>query len=107
VSIGLTRLLFATGAESIVQLSTNRVIRGRVMSVYSMIMLGGQALGGLLSGTVAGAFGPHVAMIMAGVVPAIAAIVIAIVLARSGKLSLRIRRRGSHQFELIVPSASR
>lgn len=107
VSIGITRLLFATGAESIVQLSTNRVIRGRVMSVYSMIMLGGQALGGLLSGAVAGAFGPHIAMIMAGVAPAVAAIVIAIVLARTGRLSLRIRRRGDRRFELIVPRQPR
>jgi MFS family permease len=97
VSIGVSRLLFATGAESIVQLSTNRTIRGRVMSLYSMVMLGGQAIGGPLSGAIADRFGVHVAMMVAGIVPALAAIVIGLVLARSGKLALRIqlrRRRG-------------
>ena len=101
VGIGVTRLLFATGAESIVQLSTNRAIRGRVMSLYSMVMLGGQALGGPISGAIADRFGVQTAMTVAGVMPAIAAIVIAIVLARSGRLALRIRIRRSGRFVAI------
>ena len=103
VSIGVTRLLFATGAESIVQLSTNRVIRGRVMSLYSMVMLGGQALGGPISGAIADRFGVQAAMTVAGIVPAIAAIVIAIVLARSGRLALRVRIRRAGRFVAIEP----
>ncbi|CAN5217732.1 MFS transporter [soil metagenome] len=101
VGIGVTRLLFATGAESIVQLSTNRAIRGRVMSLYSMVMLGGQALGGPVSGAIADRFGVQTAMTVAGVMPAIAAIVIAVVLARSGHLALRIRIRRSGRFVAI------
>ena len=103
VSIGVSRLLFATGAESIVQLSTNRVIRGRVMSLYSMVMLGGQALGGPISGAIADRFGVQAAMTVAGIVPAIAAIVIAIVLARSGRLALRVRIRRAGRFVAIEP----
>jgi MFS family permease len=103
VSIGVTRLLFATGAESIVQLSTNRVIRGRVMSIYSMVMLGGQALGGPISGAIADRFGVHAAMTVAGVVPAAASIAIAIILARSGRLALKIRLRRSRRFVAIEP----
>src|SRR5690606_26500429 len=53
VAIGFTRLLFATGAESVVQLSSNRRIRGRVMAIYSMVVLGGQAIGGPLMGWLA------------------------------------------------------
>ncbi|MET4704971.1 MFS transporter [Frigoribacterium sp. UYMn621] len=101
MGIGVTRLLFATGAESIVQLSTNRAIRGRVMSLYSMVMLGGQALGGPVSGAIADRFGVQTAMTVAGVMPAIAAIVIAVVLARSGRLALRIRIRRSGRFVAI------
>ncbi len=93
VTIGMTRLLFATGAESIVQLSTNRMIRGRVMALYSMVMLGGQALGGPLIGWVAQTWGVRDAMVAAGVVPALAAVVIASVLAHTGKLSLSFRGR--------------
>ena len=107
VSIGVSRLLFATGAESIVQLSTNRAIRGRVMSLYSMVMLGGQAIGGPISGAIAHWFGVEAAMTVAGVVPAVAAVVIAIVLARSGKLALRIRLKRTHPLVSIVRCAAR
>ena len=107
VSIGVTRLLFATGAESIVQLSTNRSIRGRVMSIYSMIMLGGQALGGPISGAFVELFGVHVAMAIAGVVPAIAAAVVGVVLARSGRLSLKIRLRRRERVVQIVRRPAR
>ncbi|MES2171481.1 MAG: MFS transporter [Actinomycetota bacterium] len=93
VLIGMTRLLFATGAESMVQLSTNRAIRGRVMAIYGMVMLGGQALGGPLMGWIAEAWGVRVAMVTAGVVPAIAATVIAVLLARSGRLTISRRLR--------------
>lgn len=92
VGIGLTRLLFATGAESIVQLSTNRAIRGRVMALYAMVVLGGQALGGPLIGWVAQTWGVRDAMVLAGVVPAVAAVVIALILARSGRLAVSFRR---------------
>ena len=37
-------------AESIVQMSSNRIIRGRVMAVYAMVVLGGQAIGGPMMG---------------------------------------------------------
>ncbi len=90
-AIGFTRLLFATTAESIVQMSTNRVIRGRVMAIYSMVVLGGQAIGGPLMGWLTELWGVRLAMIASGIVPTVAAIVIAILLARSGKLSLKFR----------------
>jgi len=93
--IGFTRLLFATTAESIVQMSSNRIIRGRVMAIYAMVVLGGQAIGGPLMGWATEVWGVRPAMIASGIVPAIAAIVIAILLARSGKLSLRVRMQRS------------
>lgn len=107
VGIGVTRLLFATGAESIVQLSTNRMIRGRVMSIYSMVMLGGQALGGPAMGWVAENFGVRDAMVIAGAVPGCAAVVIAILLARAGRLSLKIRIRRTGRGVAIVPRVRR
>lgn len=93
IAIGFTRLLFATAAESIVQMSTNRVIRGRVMAIYAMVVLGGQAIGGPLMGWLAELWGVRAAMVFSGIVPAVAAIVIAILLARSGRLTLKFRLR--------------
>jgi MFS family permease len=91
--IGFTRLLFATAAESIVQMSSNRIIRGRVMAIYSMVVLGGQAIGGPLMGWLTEQWGVRPAMVVSGIVPSVAAIVIGILLARSGRLSVRVRMR--------------
>ncbi|HEU4808075.1 MAG TPA: MFS transporter [Homoserinimonas sp.] len=91
--VGFARLQFAMTAESIVQMSSNRIIRGRVMAVYAMVVLGGQAIGGPLMGWIAEGWGVRTAMTISGAVPAVAAVVIAILLARSGRLSLRFRMR--------------
>lgn len=91
--IGFTRLLFATAAESIVQMSSNRIIRGRVMAIYAMVVLGGQAIGAPLMGWLTELWGVRPAMVVSGIVPAVAAIVIAILLARSGRLKLTFRMR--------------
>jgi len=93
VAVGFARLQFAMTAESIVQMSSNRIIRGRVMAVYAMVVLGGQAIGGPMMGWIAEEWGVRTAMTISGAAPALAAIVIAILLARSGRLSLRFRMR--------------
>jgi MFS family permease len=99
-AIGVTRLLFATAAESIVQMSSNRVIRGRVMAIYSMVVLGGQAIGGPLMGWLIELIGVRATMALSGAVPTLAALVIGVLLARSGRLSVRVRMRRS-----IIPFA--
>ena len=93
VGIGLSRLLFAMAAESMTQLSSNTSIRGRVMSLYIMVLLGGQAVGGPLMGWIAEEWGARPALAVAGLVPAIAGIAIAATLARSGELTLRVNIR--------------
>ncbi|MEP6478329.1 MAG: MFS transporter [Rhodoglobus sp.] len=105
--IGLARLLFATAAESMTQLSSNPAIRGRVMSLYGMVMIGGQAIGGPLMGTIAEHLGARVALMISGGVPAVAAIVIALVLARSGKLRLRVSLNRRDSFIAIVSRKKR
>lgn len=90
VGIGLSRLLFAMAAESMTQLSSNTSIRGRVMSLYIMVLLGGQALGGPLMGWIAEEWGARTALAVAGLVPAVAGLVIAAILARTGDLTLRV-----------------
>lgn len=99
--IGFTRLLFATGAESIVQMSSNRTVRGRVMAIYAMVVLGGQAVGGPLMGLLVELWGARLAMVVSGVVPALAAIVIAVLLARTGRLRLYLRWN-RHRIPLAV-----
>jgi MFS family permease len=90
VGIGVSRLLFATAGESLTQLSSNLAIRGRVMSIYMMILIGGQAIGGPLVGFLADTFGPQRALALTGAVIFCAATGLAIVLARRGGLGLRL-----------------
>ena len=93
VGLGVSRLLFGVAAESIVQLSTNMAIRGRVMSFYLIVITGGQAVGGVLMGFIAEHLGPAIAFTVAGAFPAGAGITVAIILAVRHQLRLRFSLR--------------
>jgi MFS family permease len=90
VALGVANLLFITAANSLVQMSSNIGIRGRVMSLYVLVLLGGQAIGGPLMGWIVEHYGPQTGMAISGIVPAIAASLIGIHLARRGQLTLRV-----------------
>lgn len=102
VVAGFCSLLFLTSSNQLVQTSTNVLIRGRVMSIYIMVQLGGQAFGGPLMGALAENFGVHLAMLIAGVVPVITAICISIVLAKRGQLTLKTNFRSFRHPVLIT-----
>lgn len=108
VGVGLARLIYAIMADSLVQLSCNPLIRGRVMSFYVIIMVGGQAIGGPLMGGLAELLGPQAALVISGAVPATAAIVIAALIARSGSLRLQVRlKRGESIVSIVARSQIR
>jgi MFS family permease len=91
---GVVSLLFLTGANSLVQSSSNIGIRGRVMSLYILVQLGGQAIGGPIMGWIIEQFGAPVGMVVSGAVPLTVALVAGIVLARRSGLRLRVARAG-------------
>ncbi|WP_442864195.1 MFS transporter [Arthrobacter sp. ATA002] len=90
---GFCSMQFITSANQLVQSTTAVPIRGRVMSLYIMVLIGGQAVGGPLTGWLAEALGPQAAIFTAGAVPAVAAGCIGLVLARQARLRLRGRGR--------------
>jgi MFS family permease len=102
VALGVFRLLFATGAESMVQLSTNPSVRGRVMAIYLVILMGGQAAGGVIIGWIAEVLGMTTAFAVAGGVPLLAAIVVAIILARRHQLTVKVNLRDFRKVVRIV-----
>ena len=87
VASGMANQFFFMACNPLVQLSSNVRIRGRVMSVYVLVLLGGQALGSPLMGWLIEHFGAHTGMLVSGLVPATAAVTIAIVLARRHQLT--------------------
>ena len=101
VSVGIASLLFITAANSLVQMSSNIGIRGRVMSVYVLVLLGGQAIGGPIMGWVVSSFGPHIGLAISGIVPALAALVIGIHLARKHELRLSVRLRRAPRVAIV------
>ena len=106
VTVGFSRLLYATAAETMVQLSSNLRIRGRVMAFFMLILVGGQAIGGPIMGLIAEAFGSRTAVVVSGGVPFVAAVVISIVLARSGQLRLKVTPRLRGSWITIAPKAA-
>jgi MFS family permease len=102
MGIGISRIAFATAAESLTQLSTNLGIRGRIMSFYILVNVGGQAAGGLIIGWIAENLGAQTAFLVSGGVPLIAALVVGVILARRHQLTLQVNLRHPRRFVQIV-----
>jgi MFS family permease len=102
VLAGFWCLMFLTAANQMVQTSSNMSIRGRVMSLYLVVLIGGQAIGGPVMGWLAEHLGPHLAILVAGGVPAAAAAVVAVVLARRASLHIKVDLRDRRRVLRIV-----
>ncbi|MBD5654224.1 MAG: MFS transporter [Candidatus Eremiobacteraeota bacterium] len=108
VVIGVASQTFTTTANSFIQLSTDRAMRGRVMALYLTIALGGTPIGAPIVGWGADAFGPRWALGL-GAAGGIAATIVAIVyLARYRGLRLRFDA-GSLRIDIAdaVPTSDR
>nr|WP_240978313.1 MFS transporter [Planctomonas sp. JC2975] len=91
---GAASLLFLTSANSLVQMSTNLGIRGRVMALYILVQLGGQALGGPVMGWIVERYGPDWGLAVSGLVPLTTAIVVGALMMQRSRLRLALKRRG-------------
>jgi MFS family permease len=77
--IGAASLAFVATANSTVQLGSDPAMRGRVMSLFGLVLLGSSLPSGLLSGWMAGQFGPRSILLLSGVSCVLAAAVAAAV----------------------------
>jgi MFS family permease len=75
VVVGLAAQTFTTTANSLVQLSTEAHVRGRVMAIFLAIAMGGTPLGAPIVGWVADRFGPRWAVAVGAAAGFAAAIV--------------------------------
>jgi MFS family permease len=107
VVAGASSLLFLTAANTLVQISSNLSIRGRVMALYILVQLGGQAIGGPIMGWIVEAFGAHTGMVISGLVPLLVATLAGIILARKNRLTLAFStRRGRRGLAIVRAGAS-
>lgn len=105
VLIGLFGLTFNTTANSSLQLATDPVMRGRVMSLYMMVFLGGTPIGAPLVGWLTDTYGARIGFLSGGLVSVASAVVVALVLARVGNLRVRVdlHRREGRRLVTLVP----
>ena len=98
VPTGIAALLFTTTANSLVQLGSEPHVRGRVMALYVLVFLGGTPVGAPLIGLLAQVFGPRSSLLVGGLVCAVSALVGALWLTRSRRLTYRahLARRRPH-----------
>ena len=83
-------LLFLTGANALVQLSSAPTLRGRVMSVYVLVLLGGQAIGGPAVGWFIDQFGARSSMLACGGLIVVLAAVAGAAMAHQSHLRVEI-----------------
>lgn len=93
--VGVVSIVFSQSANALVQTTVPDHLRGRVMSVYVLVLLGGQAIGGVTIGAVIDHFGPRTGMLLNGAVIILLTSVCAAVMAHRSALRLRVTR-GKH-----------
>ncbi|MFH8368668.1 MFS transporter [Streptomyces sp. NPDC018031] len=103
VPIGVFGLTINVTANASVQMATDPAMRGRVMSLFMMVFVGGTPIGGPLVGWLTDTYGARVGFLAGGLVSALAALVVGLVLARIGGLRLRVDLRRGRQVIAFVP----
>ena len=105
VAIGFCTLQFLTGANSLVQTTATPALRGRVMSVYLLVLLGGQALGGPCVGWLIDHYGARASMFGCGSLVALVSVAVGLVIARRSHLTVELELSGRSRLPLhIVPA---
>ncbi len=77
VVLGTVSLVYLTGSNSLVQQVVPDDLRGRVMALYLLVLLGGQAASGVIIGWVSEHGGAHVAMAVSASGPLLGALAVA------------------------------
>jgi MFS family permease len=74
IPLGAALITFVTAANSTMQLSISAEMRGRVMGLYMLVFLGGNPIGGPMTGWLAEQFGGRAPFLVGGVISVLAAV---------------------------------
>lgn len=86
--MGLAALLTMTASNASVQMGVDPQLRGRVMALYAMVMMGGTPIGAPLIGWVGQAFGPRWTLIGGGALVIIGVLVSVAIIAHRDHLKI-------------------
>jgi len=76
VLVGFLNMIFVTSVNSMVQYNSSNSMRGRVMSVYALVLGGLAPLGSIFSGKAAEILGAHRSISLSGIIGILAAILV-------------------------------
>ncbi|MFI1399424.1 MFS transporter [Streptomyces sp. NPDC020681] len=108
VPIGMFGLTVNVTANSSLQMATDPAMRGRVMSLFMMVFVGGTPLGAPIVGWLTDAYGPRIGFAAGGAVSLLAAVGVGVMLARVGGLRLKVDlRRGRKHLEFVPRTPER
>ncbi|MGW0995180.1 MFS transporter [Streptomyces sp. NPDC002523] len=102
VPIGIFGLTVNVTTNTAVQMGTDPAMRGRVMSLFMMVFMGGTPLGAPVVGWITDTYGPRVGFALGGAVSALAAAVVGLILARAGGLRLAVGWHRGHPRVRVV-----
>ncbi|PXY20216.1 MFS transporter [Prauserella flavalba] len=89
VPLGFATITFLNTANALVQTSVSPQMRGRVMGLYVLVLMGGNPAGGPMTGWMAETFGGRSPFYLGGAIAALAVVVCAVVLYRARRTPLR------------------
>ncbi|WP_442806405.1 MFS transporter [Streptomyces sp. NBC_01317] len=101
--IGMLGMTTNISANTSVQMAADPTMRGRVMSLYMMVFVGGTPVGGPLLGWVTDTYGARVGFATGGAVSLIAAATIGVILTRVVGVRVKIDLRGGRPHVDLVP----
>ncbi|MBC7271809.1 MAG: MFS transporter [Streptomyces sp.] len=107
IPLGIFGMTVNVTANTNIQMSTDPAMRGRVMSLYMMVFLGGSPVGAPIVGWITDTYGARVGLATGGAIAALAAVVIGLVLARVGGLRLTVGWHHGHPRVRFVPREDR
>jgi MFS family permease len=89
IPVGLSALTVLTTANSMVQLSVDPAMRGRVMALYMAVFMGGTPLGSPLIGWIGSAWGPRWTILVGSIATGLAVLGATLYLVRSESIRVR------------------
>ncbi|MFJ8489922.1 MFS transporter [Streptomyces sp. NPDC094038] len=87
---GCAAVTVTTSANALVQLHADAPLRGRVLSVHCLVLLGGTPTGAPLVGLVSDALGARFTLVVGGVISLVTALVLSVAFARRTRRRIRV-----------------
>lgn len=103
VPIGIAGLTANVTANTTIQMGTDPAMRGRVIALFMMVFMGGTPLGAPLVGWITDVYGPRAGFALGGLVSAVSAATIGLILARAGGLRLSFAWNHGHPHIRVEP----